>query len=781
MSEATGRLENLRTLRYANLDAAFATGFVTLVGGTFLVGFVRHLGGSDLWIGLLTAVPSFLGLLQIFGAIWGRSVGSFKRFVTLGGALWRILHVPLIALPFVAIAGETRLWILFAFVSAAAACVHLVSPIYNEWLAELVPSDSRGWFFSRRNGIAAIAGAAAGIGGGIMLDAFRRHDEDKMGFAAVFALGLVSAAISMFFYGRMADIRRRQVAPINVVESLRQFRGPFQDANYRRLLVFFAVFISGQVFAGNLFAAFALETLRMPFTVLQGTAITHALGMVVGARAWGYLADRYGNKPVTAILAGLLFTTPAMWLFCYPGQPVANATILIAGHVFSGFVWGGVVVCQFNLLLAVSDPKDRANYIGVGLALQAVMGALAPMTGALLMHELRGLMSIEAAYKVVFGATMFLRFIAVFFLIPVREEGAVSIRQTLRKLGQVTPRGFAALRKLSTTADVATRESAMERVAGSHLELAVDELVKSLHDPTPRLRRQAAAALAKVGDADAVTSLVHMLEDHPDLVEEEMIEAIGELRYPQALPVLEKYLDSPRSMLRRAAARAIGRIGGPGAVDPLVRAAMNADDADLRRASLQALRVAGDERAAPAVIDGLTDPLPSVRVAAAEATAELGLRTAADALRTSLRTHRDEAAAEVAYALGVVGATEDIPELLRLAQECRSMITRRRALLGVARLLGVETEAYRLFLTEGLSRDSSLLELARTVRNSDGLREAFDLHAKGQGAEATERLAATYSELAPLAETPVDEGFLVAAAFAARRSTSRRAGFWGRM
>ena len=35
------RLEAIRTLRYANLDAAFATAFATLVSGTFLVGFIK--------------------------------------------------------------------------------------------------------------------------------------------------------------------------------------------------------------------------------------------------------------------------------------------------------------------------------------------------------------------------------------------------------------------------------------------------------------------------------------------------------------------------------------------------------------------------------------------------------------------------------------------------------------------------------------------------------------------------------------------------------------------
>ena len=67
----------------------------------------------------------------------------------------------------------------------------------------------------------------------------------------------------------------------------------------------------------------------------------------------------------------------------------------------------------------------------------------------------------------------------------------------------------------------------------------------------------------------------------------------------------------------------------------------------------------------------------------------------------------DEAASEVAYALGAVGTVDDISLILQTAEKCVSIITRRRCLLGLARLLGVESEVYRLLLLDGMSRDSA--------------------------------------------------------------------------
>lgn len=762
---STNRLEAIRTLRFANLDAAFATAFATLVSGTFLVGFIRYLGGSDVWIGVLTAVPSLLGLLQIPGAIWGRGFPYYKRFVAPGGLAWRAFYVPLIVLPFLPIPNAAKLWILFACVTIASAAVQIVNPIYNDWLAELVPSNSRGWFFSRRMMIATVVGAVGGFLGGLALDAFRRSNDEAVGFAVIFGFGVISAAVSMAMFFRMADTGRANPIRTSLRQSLFAFRDPIRDPAFRPVLTFFFVFILGQAFAGNLFSAFALETLQMPFAVIQATGISVAIASVLTARMWGYFADKYGNKPLVAILGFGLFLTPGMWLFCQPGAPVANAVILICGHLFSGAVWAGISVCQFNLLLATAKVEDRANYIGVGMALQAVTGALSPMLGALLMGLLRHSFTPDVAYKIVFGVTMGLRLAAIGFLVPVVEKGSTSIRATLKHLSKVSPRGYKALKQLSQSADVATRASAIASVGQQNFGIAVDEILKSLHDPSPRIRRHAAAALAKMDDPRATDALIHQITDHPALVEEETIEALGDLGKPEAIPHLERYLDSMRSQLRRAAAHALAKIGDPRAIEPLIRASQKPNDPDLRYACLQALRTLEACEAEPVITDALFDPHPSVRIAAAEAIAELDLRGAAPVLRESLTWYDDEAASEVAYALGAVGATDDLPLVLETAQKCVSIITRRRCLLGAARMLGVETDVYRLFLMEGMSRDAALLDLLKAhIRSHRALRNALDRYSSGDEAAALHLLAEwrRRPELVTMAEHPVDESFLVA-------------------
>jgi MFS family permease len=771
----TNRLENLQTLRLANLDAAFYTAFATLVGGTFMVGFIKELGGADIWIGLLTAVPSLLGLLQIPGAIIGRSFNSFKPYIARGGFFWRFLYVPFIPLPLLPINPELKLGILFVCVAISSASWLMVTPIYNDWLAEMVSPTSRGWYFSRRNAIATAVGAAAGMVGGVVLDHFRHIGKESLGFSIIFGMGVATAAVSFAVFLQMRDMPRAEPVKASLKEGFRAFLRPYQSREFRRVLMFLFWFIFGQAFAGILFSAFAIETLKLEFTIIQATGVAHAIGNLASAAAWGFLADKYGNKPVLVLSGFGLTLTPVMWLFCQPGQTLYNALILIPSHLLVGAVWAGVGLCQFNLLLSTADPKDRPNFIGSALALQAVVGGIAPLCGAWMLGILRGQVDAEQAYKLVFGAAMAFRFFSVFLLLRVREEGSAQVMTAIHQIRKTTPRGLRAMRRLARSGDVSAREEAIEKIGTHHVALAADEIIQALHDPSPRIRRQAASTLAQLGDPRATEALIHQLHDHPDLVEEETVEAIGDLRDPRAVGPLVQQLASPRSMLRRAAARALGRIGSQEAVGALMQSASEPGDPDLRRASLQALRVLGATQAEEVIADALFDPTPSVRIAAAEAVSELGLKGAAPHLRDSLSYYADEASSEVAYALGTVGDELDVPLILDRARECVSVITRRRCLLGVARIYGAEQDLYKLLLLEGMSRDSAVLAMLRPlVKTSNKLRTALDLYSSGREAEALDHLAhgRNMPELKVLAKHPVQELFLLAAILFARRHSA---------
>ncbi len=778
---APNRLETLRALRAANADGALSGAFSTLVTGGFLVGFVKLLGGSDLWLGALTALPSAVGLLQIPGAVLGRRFVSRKGYVLPGGLLWRLFYVPVAVLPLVALAAGIKLAILLGCVTLAAISATLINPTYSEWLAELVPANSRGTFFSTRNALGTAVGTAGGMGGALLLDAFRKRHHEALGFSVIFGLGLACAALSMAAFMRTHDVPRERAERQDLRAVFRAFGGPFRDREFRRVLLFLGLFVFGQGFAGNLFSAYALESLGFSFSALQGLTVMQAAGNILASRGWGFLADKYGNKPCLGLAGAGIVLTPAVWLFTRPSDPGFSLALLLVVHFFMGFAWSGVALCQFNLLLSTSRSDDRASYIASGMATQSVLGGISPLLGASLMASLRSGLPPEAAYKIVFGATMACRLFGILFLIPVRELGSTGLRTTLRHIAAVTPTGFRAMRSLGRSGDETEREASILKLGEASHALAADDLIAALHDPSPRVRRGAAVALGRLGDPKAVGELVHQLDEHPDLVEEETVSALGEIGDAAAIPVLVRFLSHPRSMLRRAAARALARIpasaGDPAAREALLQAAAGPNDPDARRGALQALRELGDEAEGieglgPVLAASLLEPHPSVRIAASEAAAELHRRDLAPALRESLARYRDEAGAEVAYALGAVGEEGDLPAILDFAAECGSMTTRRRSLLGAARLLGVEREAYRLLLTEGMARDRALLAVLGGSRPGSAEAAALERYSLGDERGAMARLPLSEAASA-LRRCSAPETFLVAACVYGKENPSR--------
>ena len=201
--------------------------------------------------------------------------------------------------------------------------------------------------------------------------------------------------------------------------------------------------------------------------------------------------------------------------------------------------------------------------------------------------------------------------------------------------------------------------------------------------------------------------------------------------------------------------------------------AEDARDPDLRRSALQALRYLEAPNIADTVTHALQDRHPSVRIAAAEASAELELKETADACRASLILYDDEASAEVAYALGVNGNLDDVTRILAVAQTCVSVITRRRCLLGVACIYGVERETYKALMTSGMERDRLLIGLLTVSgKTSKAATKALEAHSQ-EDEDAAVRALSLGKDAEPLTLFPVEELFVVAACIYADRMNTR--------
>lgn len=183
------RLEVLRGLRIATYEASFATVWATLTTGIFLVGFALWLGANNLVIGLVTAIPTFAGLIQIVSSYFGERMKSRKSITAWFSLLGRGLWLPILLLP-IFLPRHLALYPFLILLTLSYIALNIPLPAYMSWMSDLVPPDHRGRYFGRRNMIAGIVGMALALPAAKFLDfTTRQHDYGRVGYGILFWSG----------------------------------------------------------------------------------------------------------------------------------------------------------------------------------------------------------------------------------------------------------------------------------------------------------------------------------------------------------------------------------------------------------------------------------------------------------------------------------------------------------------------------------------------------------------------------------------------------------------
>jgi len=211
---------------------------------------------------------------------------------------------------------------------------------------------------------------------------------------------------------------------------------------------------------------------------------------------------------------------------------------------------------------------------------------------------------------------------------------------------------------------------------------AVESLIPLLQDKVKAVREETSAALAAIGDA-AIPSLLNALTHSEWLVRLHAVEALGKTRSASAVePLLSALFNDRDAAIREDAVRALGQIGDARAVDFLFVAMK---EPGLRPLAVESLGQIGDRRAVPVlinVLNGVDRPEVSRAVdgcgdhwdeemvakgAAVRALASIGDEAAVPTLLNALRhtvTRADAAAALVRFGNAVIA-----PLLTMLTQE----------------------------------------------------------------------------------------------------------------
>src|SRR5579871_617426 len=430
------RLEVLLGLRISVWEGAFATVWSALTTGVFLTGYALWLGADSVAIGLLTAIPTFAGLVQILSSYTGERRKTRKGFAAGFMLAGRLLWLPILLLAWL-LPHRAAVYPFLLLFTLSYVLVNVPVPAWTSWMSDLVPADYRGRYFARRNMIAGIVGMVVSLPAAWFLDvATKRHPWAAAGFGTLFGVGVAGALVAFLFLLRQPE-PPKQVAPVSeeAPGGLRgmfaYFRAPFADRNFRRLMLFNMLFGTGQFFAAPFFTVYALQVLKLNYTWLQVLATITSISSLASMPLWGYLTDKFGNKPLLAIGVCGVFTLPITWMFTTPNHAVTTLLLLVELNLAGGLFWAGVGLAQFNLLIGFSPQGKTSIYVATMAAVTGLTGGLAPLLGSATMQALHGwsghLFGFTLTnYHVTFFIAALLRIIALPLLQPLVDDRAAT-------------------------------------------------------------------------------------------------------------------------------------------------------------------------------------------------------------------------------------------------------------------------------------------------------------------------------------------------------------------
>lgn len=186
------------------------------------------------------------------------------------------------------------------------------------------------------------------------------------------------------------------------------------------------------------------------------------------------------------------------------------------------------------------------------------------------------------------------------------------------------------------SADAGVRTDAAVRLGEAKDRQAVPALLKALEDPEESVRVEAARALGAIGDRSATGPLGKLAADPLDTVRMAAAQAFRMLEDPAAVPALERLLADPDEGVRKAALRAAGTIPGPEAVRLLVNSALHDEVEEVREVAVKLLAGRRAAEAIPFIERALETESDLLRATAADALREMGDRSSVPALLKAL-------------------------------------------------------------------------------------------------------------------------------------------------
>lgn len=354
---------------------------LTLTGGAFLVDFALLLGASNLLIGVLAAIPFLAQLVQVPTIYLVEKFRARRAICVLTSGLGRIFLLLTAAIPFfvsgaTAVAALTLGLLLYAVFGAISGCS------WNSWMRDLIPQERLGVFFAKRMALMAAFGVALNLASGFYVEWFEQAvaAPKAYGYAALFLAGAAAGLLGVYVISRIPE--PRMPLPEKHDTFFQLLQPPFQDKNFRRLIMFQSAWNFAINLAAPFFTVYMLTMLELDMRLIITLQVVSQMMNFIFFHLWGKISDRYSNKSVLGVSGPLYIICIFIFTFTtLPGKYALTMPLLLVIHVLIGIATAGVTLATGNIGLKLAPKGQATAYLAANSLVNSVAAGIAPIIG----------------------------------------------------------------------------------------------------------------------------------------------------------------------------------------------------------------------------------------------------------------------------------------------------------------------------------------------------------------------------------------------------------------
>ncbi|MGC4046065.1 MAG: MFS transporter [Armatimonas sp.] len=346
---------------------------------TIIPAFLHRCGASEATVGALSGISSLLVLapgLLIVGALG-------RRPYLKGWLFWVALIERLVLLPLAFLAPLWGLshpsWLIlatFLCFCAHSLCMGFNIPAYWTVIAKTVPMHWRGRMYGVAGGIAGLCTLGTErILRTVVLGGANGGFPNGFGNGFLIGFTLLTASIMPFLFLREPRSEPREGGNFRWADALAVWHA---DARFRRLAISQTVYVLTNA-AAPFLALLAEKKLGKDAADLALYTTVYVFTSAVGSLFIGWLADRWGNRPMTA--AACLFGAATFLLAIVAPNNVAFALVFALWALATA----GIDVAANTLMMELAGSSEKIPlYSALYNIVRAAPKTLAPWLGGLL-------------------------------------------------------------------------------------------------------------------------------------------------------------------------------------------------------------------------------------------------------------------------------------------------------------------------------------------------------------------------------------------------------------